>query len=32
MHLFGFHGQEKSGVFFINQKVKPGDTGPVDYD
>jgi beta-glucuronidase len=30
--LFGFHGDEKSNGFFMNQKATPEDTGPVEYN
>jgi beta-glucuronidase len=30
--LFSFHHQEKSDGWFLNQKAKPGDTFPTEYD
>jgi len=30
--LFSFHHQEKPNGWFLNQKAKPGDTGPIEYD
>jgi beta-glucuronidase len=30
--LFSFHHQEKANGWFLNQKAKPGDTGPIEYD
>jgi beta-glucuronidase len=30
--LFSFHHQEKSEGWFLNQKAKPGDTFPTEYD
>jgi beta-glucuronidase len=30
--LFTFHHEEKANGFFMNQKAKPGDTGPIEYD
>jgi beta-glucuronidase len=30
--LFSFHHEEKSNGWFLNQKAKPGDTGPIEYD
>src|ERR1039458_7609529 len=30
--LYGFHKHEIPRGWFVNQKAKPGDTGPVDYD
>jgi beta-glucuronidase len=30
--LFSFHHQEKSNGWFLNQKPKPGDPFPVEYD
>ena len=30
--LFSFHHQEKSNGWFLNQKAKPGDTSPIEYD
>ena len=28
--LFSFHHQEKANGWFLNQKAKPGDTGPIE--
>jgi beta-glucuronidase len=30
--LFSFHHEEKANGWFLNQKAKPGDTGPTEYD
>jgi beta-glucuronidase len=30
--LYDFHKHEIARGWFVNQKAKPGDTGPVDYD
>jgi beta-glucuronidase len=30
--LFSFHHEEKSNGFFLNQKAKPGDPFPTEYD
>jgi beta-glucuronidase len=30
--LFSFHHQEKSNGWFLNQKAKPGDPFPIEYD
>jgi beta-glucuronidase len=30
--LFSFHHQEKANGWFLNQKAKPDDTGPIEYD
>ena len=30
--LFSFHHQEKTNGWFLNQKAKPGDTFPTEYD
>ncbi len=30
--LYDFHKHEIKNGWFVNQKAKPGDTGPVDYD
>jgi beta-glucuronidase len=30
--LFSFHHEEKANGWFLNQKAKPGDTGPIEYD
>jgi beta-glucuronidase len=30
--LYGFHGAENPNGWFRNQKAKPGDTGPIEYD
>ena len=30
--LFSFHHEEKKNGFFLNQKAKPGDTFPIEYD
>ena len=30
--LFSFHHEEKKNGWFLNQKAKPGDTGPIEYD
>jgi beta-glucuronidase len=30
--LFSFHHVEKPNGWFLNQKAKPGDTGPTEYD
>ena len=30
--LFDFHHQEKKNGWFLNEKVKPGDTRPIEYD
>jgi beta-glucuronidase len=30
--LFSFHHQEKANGWFLHQKAKPGDTGPIEYD
>ena len=30
--LFSFHHEEKKNGYFLNQKARPGDTGPVEYD
>jgi len=30
--LFSFHHQEKTEGWFLNQKAKPGDTFPIEYD
>jgi len=30
--LFSFHHEEKKNGWFLNQKAKPGDTGPTEYD
>lgn len=30
--LFSFHHQEKANGWFLNEKAKPGDTRPVEYD
>jgi beta-glucuronidase len=30
--LFSFHHQEKSNGWFLNQKAKPGDSFPIEYD
>jgi beta-glucuronidase len=30
--LFSFHHQEKPNGWFLNQKAKPGDTSPIEYD
>lgn len=30
--LYSFHHQEKKNGWFLNQKAKPGDTGPIEYD
>jgi beta-glucuronidase len=30
--LFSFHHQEKPNGWFLNQKAKAGDTGPIEYD
>jgi beta-glucuronidase len=30
--LFSFHHQEKANGWFLNQKAKPGDTSPIEYD
>ncbi|MDR3741795.1 MAG: glycoside hydrolase family 2 TIM barrel-domain containing protein [Terracidiphilus sp.] len=30
--LFSFHHEEKSNGWFLNQKAKPGDTFPIEYD
>ncbi len=30
--LFSFHHQEKTNGWFLNQKAKPGDTFPIEYD
>jgi beta-glucuronidase len=27
-----FHHEEKKNGFFLNEKAKPGDTGPIEYD
>jgi beta-glucuronidase len=30
--LFSFHHMEKANGWFLNEKAKPGDTGPIEYD
>ena len=30
--LYSFHHEEKKNGWFLNQKQKPGDTGPIEYD
>jgi beta-glucuronidase len=30
--LFSFHHEEKANGWFLNQKAKPGDTFPIEYD
>jgi beta-glucuronidase len=30
--LFSFHHEEKKDGWFLNQKAKPEDTGPIEYD
>jgi len=30
--LFSFHHEEKKNGWFLNQKAKSGDTGPIEYD
>ena len=30
--LYSFHHEEKANGWFLNQKAKPGDTGPIEYD
>ncbi|MGA3049160.1 MAG: glycoside hydrolase family 2 TIM barrel-domain containing protein [Terracidiphilus sp.] len=30
--LYSFHHEEKKNGWFLNQKAKPGDTGPIEYD
>jgi beta-glucuronidase len=30
--LFSFHHIEKPNGWFLNEKAKPGDTGPIEYD
>jgi beta-glucuronidase len=30
--LFSFHHQEKKNGWFLNQKAKPGDSSPIEYD
>lgn len=30
--LFSFHHEEKKNGWFLNQKAKPGDTFPIEYD
>ena len=30
--LYSFHHEEKKNGWFLNQKPKPGDTGPIEYD
>jgi beta-glucuronidase len=30
--LFSFHHEEKKNGFFLNQKAKPGDSFPIEYD
>jgi hypothetical protein len=30
--LFDFHKHEIARGWFVNEKAKPGDTGPMDYD
>src|SRR5271165_1478871 len=30
--LFSFHHQEKANGWFLNQKPKPGDPFPIEYD
>ena len=30
--LYDFHKHELKNGWFVNEKAKPGDTGPVDYD
>jgi len=30
--LFSFHHEEKKNGWFLNEKAKPGDTGPIEYD